>query len=76
MPLVHELPSGAEQVHIMGIGGTAMAALAGMLVYSGYRVSGSDGQKIYPPMSDYLDTLGIEACRLGVHSLLSNIQYI
>jgi UDP-N-acetylmuramate: L-alanyl-gamma-D-glutamyl-meso-diaminopimelate ligase len=44
----------------MGIGGTAMAALAGMLVDAGYRVTGSDGNKVYPPMSDYLDRLGID----------------
>lgn len=36
-----------------------MGALAGMLVSSGYRVSGSDDQ-IYPPMSTQLQDLGIE----------------
>nr|WP_245526840.1 UDP-N-acetylmuramate:L-alanyl-gamma-D-glutamyl-meso-diaminopimelate ligase [Desulfurivibrio alkaliphilus] len=43
----------------MGIGGTGMAALAGMLLERGVAVSGSD-QKVYPPMSDYLAGLGIE----------------
>jgi UDP-N-acetylmuramate: L-alanyl-gamma-D-glutamyl-meso-diaminopimelate ligase len=42
----------------MGIAGTAMAALAGMLKDSGYIVTGSD-QKVYPPMSDYLASLQI-----------------
>ena len=45
-------------IHILGIGGTAMAALAGMLVDAGYRVTGSD-TGVYPPMSTYLDSLGI-----------------
>lgn len=60
MPLITELPEGARHIHIMGIGGTAMAALAGMLVDAGYRVTGSDGNVVYPPMSDYLASLGIK----------------
>ena len=35
-----------------------MAALAGLLTESGYRVTGSD-QAVYPPMSDLLAELGI-----------------
>lgn len=60
MPLVTDLPDRLDTVHIMGIGGTAMAALAGMLVDAGHTVTGSDGNVIYPPMSDYLAQLGIE----------------
>ena len=45
-------------VHLMGICGTAMTALAGVLQARGARVSGSDSQA-YPPMSDQLATLGI-----------------
>jgi UDP-N-acetylmuramate: L-alanyl-gamma-D-glutamyl-meso-diaminopimelate ligase len=60
MPLVDVLPSELHHIHIMGIGGTAMAALAGMLIDAGYRVTGSDGNVIYPPMSDYLARLGIQ----------------
>jgi UDP-N-acetylmuramate: L-alanyl-gamma-D-glutamyl-meso-diaminopimelate ligase len=59
MPEVSALPPGVKTVHIMGIGGTAMAALAGMLIDAGYTVSGSDGNRVYPPMSDYLNGLGI-----------------
>jgi UDP-N-acetylmuramate: L-alanyl-gamma-D-glutamyl-meso-diaminopimelate ligase len=44
----------------MGVGGTAMAALAGMLHDAGYQVTGSDGNKVYPPMSTYLEGLGIQ----------------
>ena len=45
-------------VHLMGVCGTGMAALAGMLQTIGYRVTGSDNQ-IYPPMSDFLSALNI-----------------
>ena len=48
------------RVHLMGICGTAMASLAGMLRARGIPVSGSD-QGIYPPMSLQLAALGIEA---------------
>jgi UDP-N-acetylmuramate: L-alanyl-gamma-D-glutamyl-meso-diaminopimelate ligase len=42
----------------MGIAGTAMASLAGMLKQEGYEVTGSD-QNIYPPMSLFLEHLSI-----------------
>lgn len=60
MPLVDSLPSPCDTIHIMGIGGTAMGALAGMLVDAGHTVTGSDGGVVYPPMSDYLASLGVE----------------
>ncbi len=44
--------------HLIGICGTAMASLAGMLQSRGHRVTGSD-QNIYPPMSTMLESLGI-----------------
>ncbi len=54
-------PENINHIHIMGICGTAMAALAGMLRQSGYRISGSD-LKVYPPMSDFLAQLEIPVC--------------
>jgi UDP-N-acetylmuramate: L-alanyl-gamma-D-glutamyl-meso-diaminopimelate ligase len=45
--------------HLIGIGGTAMAALAGMLQARGHRVTGSD-ENVYPPMSTMLAALGID----------------
>ncbi|MDQ6785259.1 MAG: UDP-N-acetylmuramate:L-alanyl-gamma-D-glutamyl-meso-diaminopimelate ligase [Acidobacteriota bacterium] len=45
--------------HLIGICGTAMASLAGMLQARGHRVTGSD-QSVYPPMSTQLEALGIE----------------
>jgi UDP-N-acetylmuramate: L-alanyl-gamma-D-glutamyl-meso-diaminopimelate ligase len=44
--------------HLIGICGTAMASLAGMLQARGHRVTGSD-QNVYPPMSAMLEGLGI-----------------
>jgi UDP-N-acetylmuramate: L-alanyl-gamma-D-glutamyl-meso-diaminopimelate ligase len=48
----------AKHIHLMGICGSAMASLAGMLQTKGYRVTGSDAAA-YPPMSDLLKALGI-----------------
>ncbi|MDX1389881.1 MAG: Mur ligase domain-containing protein, partial [Acidobacteriota bacterium] len=48
-----------EHVHLIGIGGTGMAALAGLLHDSGCRVTGSD-RRLYPPTSDLLRELGLE----------------
>lgn len=45
--------------HLIGICGTAMASLAGMLQARGHAVTGSD-QNVYPPMSTQLEALGIE----------------
>src|SRR5262245_31307810 len=47
-----------KKIYLVGICGTAMASLAGMLRAKGYSVSGSDSD-VYPPMSDFLDRLGI-----------------
>ena len=44
--------------HLIGICGTAMASLAGMLQARGHHVTGSD-QNVYPPMSTMLHDLGI-----------------
>jgi len=47
-----------KHIHLIGICGTAMASLAGMLQKKGHRVTGSD-MAAYPPMSDFLRELGI-----------------
>ena len=44
--------------HLIGICGTAMASLAGMLQARGHRVTGSD-ENVYPPMSTMLESLKI-----------------
>ncbi|HEV8589994.1 MAG TPA: UDP-N-acetylmuramate:L-alanyl-gamma-D-glutamyl-meso-diaminopimelate ligase [Pyrinomonadaceae bacterium] len=48
--------------HLIGICGTAMASLAGMLQARGHRVTGSD-ENIYPPMDTMLESLGIQIMR-------------
>ena len=50
--------SETKHVHVIGIGGSAMAPLAGMLREHGFRVTGSDSG-VYPPASTLLDSLGI-----------------
>lgn len=49
----------SKHIHLIGVCGTAMASLAGMLKVQGHRVTGSD-KAFYPPMSDELQRLGIE----------------
>jgi UDP-N-acetylmuramate: L-alanyl-gamma-D-glutamyl-meso-diaminopimelate ligase len=48
----------SKHIHLIGICGTAMASLAGMLQQQGHRVTGSDAAA-YPPMSDQLREMGI-----------------
>lgn len=52
------LEKGKTRTHFTGIGGTGMAAVAGLFVQDGFCVSGSDGP-IYPPMSTVINDLGI-----------------
>lgn len=59
----HHIPASLHHIHLMGICGTGMGSLAGMLKEQGYRVTGSD-QAVYPPMSTFLEKLGISV-RLG-----------
>jgi UDP-N-acetylmuramate: L-alanyl-gamma-D-glutamyl-meso-diaminopimelate ligase len=47
-----------KHIHLIGICGTAMASLAGMLKQRGFHVTGSDAAA-YPPMSDFLASLNI-----------------
>jgi UDP-N-acetylmuramate: L-alanyl-gamma-D-glutamyl-meso-diaminopimelate ligase len=44
--------------HLIGIAGTAMGSLAGLLKAAGHHVTGSD-HNVYPPMSDQLRELEI-----------------
>jgi UDP-N-acetylmuramate: L-alanyl-gamma-D-glutamyl-meso-diaminopimelate ligase len=56
------LPSEAfrapRHFHLMGIGGSFMGSLAGLLRAAGHTVTGSD-ENVYPPMSHQLQALGI-----------------
>lgn len=58
-PALNRVPGQVRHIHVMGICGTGMAALAGMLKERGYHVTGSD-RNVYPPMSDFLAASGIQ----------------
>ncbi len=60
------LPAPGGHIHLIAICGVGMAALAGFLQSFGYRVTGSD-VAAYPPMSTYLQGLGIMV-QPGYHS--------
>ena len=47
-----------RHIHLIGICGTAMASLAGLLQLQGHSITGSD-KAAYPPMSDLLSSLNI-----------------
>jgi len=50
--------STVQHVHLLGIAGSAMSPVAGMLKERGFHVTGSD-VNVYPPASTLLDSLGI-----------------
>src|SRR5260370_26467376 len=58
-----------RHIHLIGICGTAMASLAGMLQERGFRITGSDAAA-YPPMSTFLESLGIPVAQPFVESNL------
>ncbi|QIV94872.1 UDP-N-acetylmuramate:L-alanyl-gamma-D-glutamyl-meso-diaminopimelate ligase [Allofrancisella frigidaquae] len=49
----------SKHIHILGICGTFMGSLAILAKQKGYKVTGSD-TNVYPPMSTYLESQGIE----------------
>lgn len=56
---MNQIPPIGGHIHLLAICGVGMASLAGLLQARGYRVTGSD-QNVYPPMSTYLASVGIE----------------
>src|SRR2546425_6680916 len=48
-----------QKVHLIGICGTGMGSLAGLLAAAGHSVRGSD-ENVYPPISTMLEDNGIE----------------
>src|SRR5580700_5546134 len=51
--------AGIKSVHFVGVGGTAMAAVAAAVRDKGFVVTGSD-QNVYPPMSTFLAAKEVE----------------
>ena len=62
LPSLNYFPELVRHIHIMGVCGTGMGSLAGMLKDSGYVVTGSD-ENVYPPMSDFL-----AACKIQINN--------
>src|SRR5437867_9428199 len=58
-----DMLSGIKSVHFVGIGGTAMAAVAAAMQDKRFQISGSD-QNVYPPTSTFLGDRKIDV-RLG-----------
>ncbi len=54
----NRIPETVRTIHLIAVCGTGMGALACMLRDLGFEVSGSD-QKVYPPMSHFLEKKGI-----------------
>ncbi|MFA7346445.1 MAG: UDP-N-acetylmuramate--L-alanine ligase [Desulfurivibrionaceae bacterium] len=61
-PALNRFPENIGHIHLMGICGTGVGALAGMLKNAGFTVTGSD-QQVYPPMSDFLagQNIGVQS---------------
>jgi len=57
-PEFNLIPKDPRRIHLIGICGTGMASLAGILKEKGYLVTGSD-QNVYPPMSTFLEAMSI-----------------
>jgi len=54
------------KLHFTGVGGTGMAAVAGLFVSDSFRITGSDNP-IYPPMDEVIRHIGLEQT-IGYHS--------
>lgn len=61
------------KLHFTGIGGTGMAAVAGLFHSAGFAISGSDNP-IYPPMDEVIKHIGLDPV-VGYHTeTLSAVQ--
>lgn len=49
-------------IHLIGVAGTGMSALAGLLIEGGHRVSGSD-TSFDPPVGPHLSDLGVDCMK-------------
>lgn len=61
-PALNRAPQSMQSVHLMGVGGVTMGALAGALKRRGLLVRGSDNP-LYPPMSTFLADAGIAVAK-------------
>jgi UDP-N-acetylmuramate: L-alanyl-gamma-D-glutamyl-meso-diaminopimelate ligase len=51
-----------QHIHLIGICGTAMASLGGLLKQRGFKITGSDAAA-YPPMSGFLSSISISVAQ-------------
>jgi UDP-N-acetylmuramate: L-alanyl-gamma-D-glutamyl-meso-diaminopimelate ligase len=56
-----------KHIHILGIAGVMTAPLAVALKKQGYLVTGSDQEKIYPPISDLITNIPINCTPIDNH---------
>lgn len=61
------------KLHFTGIGGTGMAAVAGLFSSAGFQISGSDNP-IYPPMDEVIKHIGLEPVVGYHHETLEAVQ--
>lgn len=61
-------PTSAKHLHVLGVCGTAMAAITALAKAKGWRVTGSDAN-VYPPMSDYLENMGVKIATFSTANL-------
>lgn len=60
-----------KHLHVLGVCGTAMAAITALAKAKGWKVTGSDAN-VYPPMSDYLAHMGVEIATFSTSNLQPN----
>ena len=58
-----------QHLHVLGVCGTAMAAITSLAKAKGWRVTGSDAH-VYPPMSTYLESIGVEIATFSEANLM------
>ncbi len=57
-----------QHLHVLGVCGTAMAAITSLAKAKGWKVTGSDAN-VYPPMSTYLESMGVEIATFSENNL-------
>ena len=57
-----------QHLHVLGVCGTAMAAITSLAKAKGWKVTGSDAN-VYPPMSDYLENMGVQIATFSEENL-------
>jgi len=58
----------SKHLHVLGVCGTAMAAITALAKAKGWRVTGSDAN-VYPPMSTYLENMGVGIATFSENNL-------